>query len=226
MGNEAEGRITRIGQHRVRHGNIYEREEMDRFIGDDRADLFYSDPPWGTGNLKFWDTTNKKMNADAKDYDYGFDVDKFLDVVIGSAVRYTDGFVVIEYGKRWVEKLVAQADQKGLFYCNRVETLYKGGGKLLPLDVVVFHTRRGMSIPLLNAYHTVGYKTVKTVFSILRPMIGAHTPIGMDLCCGMGFTAQACIDSGMRFIGNELNVKRLQKTIDRLKQAEGRNGSC
>ena len=40
----------------------------------------------------------------------------------------------------------------------------------------------------------------------------------MDLCCGMGYTAQACIDNGLKFIGNELNEKRLGKTIGRLQR--------
>jgi predicted methyltransferase len=37
----------------------------------------------------------------------------------------------------------------------------------------------------------------------------------LDPCCGMGYTAQIAIDNGMYFYGNELNAKRLQKTINR-----------
>jgi len=42
----------------------------------------------------------------------------------------------------------------------------------------------------------------------------------MDLCCGMGYTAQACVDNGLSFVGNEFNMARLQKTINRLRKGE------
>lgn len=213
MGTE---KIIQIGPHRVRHGNIYEQAGIEALVGNDKADIFYSDPPWGSGNLKFWDTMNKKMNDDAQAYDFGFDVDRFLDTVISCSVKYTKGFVVIEYGKRWSQRLMELAQKKGLYFCGCVEALYKGGGKNLPLDIVVFHTEEAKQVDLSRAHHTIGYNAVKTMFNILSPCDGS---IGMDLCCGMGFTAQACIDNNMRFIGNELNEKRLQKTIERLRKA-------
>ena len=222
MGSTEQGNIIEIGGHRVRHGNIYEQDGISQLMRDDKADIFYSDPPWGPGNLRFWDTMNKKMNPDARGYEFGFDVDRFLEVVIATAMKYTNGFIVIEYGKRWSSKLVKLATSKGLHYCGQVETLYVGGGKKLPLDIVVFHTAEKRQIDLSSAYHTMDLTTVKTIFSILRPPVGG---IGVDLCCGMGYTAQACMDYGMRFIGNELNYKRLQKTIERIKKHNGHSTS-
>ena len=32
------------------------------FIKTEKFDILYSDPPWGLGNLKFWNTMNAKMN--------------------------------------------------------------------------------------------------------------------------------------------------------------------
>lgn len=214
MGNTESGKIIEVGGHKVRHGNIYEQDGIAKLVGYDKADLFYSDPPWGSGNLRYWDTINKKMNADAKEFEFGFDVDKFLDVVLSASIKYTNGFVVIEYGQRWTQKLIEMATAKGLHYCAQVETLY-GGGKR-PLDIVAFHTEASQQIDLRKAHHTMGYNCVKTIFSILRP---PSNGIVMDLCCGMGYTAQACLDFGMRFIGNELNEKRLQKTIERIQKA-------
>lgn len=187
--------IVEIGKHRVRHGNIYEQEEVAAFVGDDKADIFYSDPPWGSGNLRYWDTINKKMNDGAADYDFGFEVDRFLDVVLDSAVRFTDGWVVIEHGKRWTAMLIEKAIAKGLHYCGEVEALYNSGGKKHPLDIVVFHTAEPKALDLSPAYHTSGYHTVKTLFGILNAE-GATT--GMDLCCGMGYTARpaSTTDSG------------------------------
>jgi hypothetical protein len=36
----------------------------------------------------------------------------------------------------------------------------------------------------------------------------------------MGYTAQAAIDNGLAFRGNELNAKRLEKTVARLSKCQ------
>jgi len=55
---------------------------------------------------------------------------------------------------------------------------------------------------------------VKYIFNYLEVPQGG---ICLDPMCGMGFTAQAAVNRGMRFFGNELNLKRLEKTKVRLK---------
>lgn len=205
--------VLQIGKHKVRHGNVYETNAIEQFLGGIRADIFYSDPPWGGGNLKYWNTMNKKMNgAEAKEYDYGFDVDKFLKVILSSAKRFTNGWVAIEYGQRWTKKAITMGQQVGLHFCNQVEATYSGGR---PVDIIVFRTDKVLPINLDSVYHLSGYKCVKEMFRLLKSSTDC---VGMDLCCGMGYTAQACVDNGMTFIGNELNITRLIKTINRLEK--------
>jgi 16S rRNA G966 N2-methylase RsmD len=50
--------ITDIGIHRVQHGDIM--NGLDELMEGDKADFIYSDPPWGQGNLTYWQTMNKK----------------------------------------------------------------------------------------------------------------------------------------------------------------------
>ena len=65
--------ITEIKNHRVRHGNIM--DGIDDLMVGNQADFIYSDPPWGQGNLRYWQTMNKKMNnASPVEIDY----EKFL----------------------------------------------------------------------------------------------------------------------------------------------------
>lgn len=209
--------VTTIGKHRVRHGDVHNQAEIANLVGTDKADIFYSDPPWGTGNIKYWDTINQKMNGDAGSTG-NFDVDAFLKTVLGYAKKYTDGFVVIEYGKQWNAKVKQFASEAGLIFCNEVETLYGSGQQNLPMDILVFHTSKAVNIDLSNTYHTKGYNTVSTLFTYLINQSERKSNIGMDLCCGMGYTAKACIQNKMRFIGNELNRARLDKTIKRLEK--------
>jgi len=203
--------ITNIGKHSVRHGDVHSVEGLRRLTKNIKADIFYSDPPWGTGNIKYWDTMNKKQNG-IQDSTGNFDVDNFLKIVLNNAKLHTNGWVVIEYGKRWNAKIRDYAEKAGLIYCNEVECTYSGDHLV---DIFFFRTDRKMEIDLAGIYHLSGYKCVREIFKLLRPEAGG---IGMDLCCGMGYTAQACVDNGLTFIGNELNKKRLSKTIARLEK--------
>lgn len=202
--------IYQIGPHRVRHGDVGEGLDISQLVGGAIADVFYSDPPWGSGNLKYWETMNNKMNKVNTEV-ITKDVGEFLGMIMGYAAAYTCGWVVIEYGKRWVDSLIHRGKVEGLYFCGKVEAVY--GGKNHPVDIIFFHTEGAQPIDLSSVYHLKGYACVKEVFRLLAPAAGG---VGMDLCCGMGYTAQACIDNNMRFIGNELNYARLQKTIKRL----------
>ncbi len=207
--------IYEIGKHKVRLGDIHELEEIKDLTEGVKADIFYSDPPWGEGNIKYWDTMNKKQNGITESTGK-FNVDVFLGLVLDNAVEHTNGWVVIEYGKRWVTKVINMGTSRGLKYCGRIETVYGGTHTN---EIIFFRTDKIVTIDLSSIFHLTGYKCVKEIFKLLKVEEG----IGMDLCCGCGFTAQACIDNGMTFIGNELNKKRLDKTIDRLKNGHIKN---
>ena len=84
------------------------------------------------------------------------------------------------------------------------------------MEIIFFRTDSVQPIDLTGIYHLTGYKCVREIFKLLKPK---DDGIGMDLCCGMGYTAQACIDNGLTFVGNELNKKRLGKTINRLNKS-------
>lgn len=51
----------RIGKHVVTHSDLMELD-INTLLEGEKVDMMYSDPPWGTGNLKYWQTMNKKMN--------------------------------------------------------------------------------------------------------------------------------------------------------------------
>ena len=44
--------IYKIGEHTVRHGDIHNEIEINELTQNIKANIFYSDPPWGSGNLK------------------------------------------------------------------------------------------------------------------------------------------------------------------------------
>jgi len=201
--------IKRIGRHKVRHGDVHNSEGIDKLLEGVSADIYYTDPPWGSPTIKYFDTLNRKQNEGAGSTG-NFDVDIFLKIILARAVEVSKGWVVVEYGKNWVDKVKQFADEAGLIFCGQVEALYANN---LPLEIMFFRVDAYEDINLSSIYHLKGYKCTLAIFKLLRPTSGG---VGVDLCCGMGFTAQACIDTGLSFVGNELNAARLEKTIARL----------
>lgn len=208
--------ITTVGPHRVQHGSI--TAGLATLMGDDRAALCYSDPPWGQGNVTYWQTMNQKMNPGAQREQ--IDLDDFLGHVLGGIATYVHGVALVEYGQAWADHLIQRAATYDLRHAGTVRTLYRSGKDLRPLDLHVFGTQgRHVTIPdgWREAVHdTHGYATLQAAF----PAFAQPGQIVLDPCCGMGYTAQAAIDNGMAFRGLELNAKRLDKTIARLRRSQ------
>ena len=103
----------------------------------------------------------------------------------------------------------------GLIHIGIADLQYRSGRRFLPLDLHVFaKTKVDISqIYFDNIKNTSGTATLENAVLPLAVTGG----IILDPTCGMGNTARAGVKAGMTFYGNELNGKRLQKTIDCLK---------
>ena len=92
--------IINVGNHRVRHGDIM--EGIDSLMEGQKADFIYSDPPWGQGNITYWQTMNVKMNnADRSAIDYN----EFINTYFSIISKYAKDKVVLEYGIKWEEDI-------------------------------------------------------------------------------------------------------------------------
>jgi hypothetical protein len=214
--------IESIGSHRVRHGDVMDRIGIADLMGGQGAHIMYSDPPWGSGNLKYWSTMNRKMTGAEIPAP---ELDEFLDQIFEIASRHVSHYLLIEYGVRWASEILDRAKRAGFRYLCTTETRYRAGSKMLPLHSHAF-VRTSVDLVLPEGYSgnlrdRHGYDCVKAtvgpLVEQLRPLVG--TPILLDPCCGMGYAAQAAIDFGAIFRGNEINRARLDKTIARLQRA-------
>ena len=200
-----------IGKHRVKHGDV--TQGISDLMQSETANIFYSDPPWGAGNLKYWQTMNHKMTGQSpKEVDY----DRFLNSIFKSARDYTSGPILIEYGIRWRNDIKQYGERYGLQHHGIANLLYRSGSKLLPLDLHLFSNGQ-INIPpdyFKKLENTVGYETVRR--AVLPFAVEGATIL--DPCCGMGYTALVAIEGRMRFRGNELNSARLDKTIAKLER--------
>ena len=205
--------ITEIKNHRVQNGNIM--NGIDNLMLDKKADFIYSDPPWGQGNLRYWQTINLKMNNVAKqDIDYS----KFLSNFFNIIYKYSLDKCVIEYGCKWNEDIIEMATKVGFKHNGSTVCYYKAGSVDRPCDLHFLSKKTNIELTedfKNNCKEKQDLPLVEYIFNYLNiPNDG----ICLDPMCGMGFTAQASINRGMSFYGNELNKKRLQKTIARLEK--------
>lgn len=204
--------IQEIGLHKVRHGDVMNKD-FSLLLNGEKASIIYTDPPWGQGNLKYWQTINQRhTGADKKDIDYNEFISRIFQ--IGTDYLAEGGVFFVEYGINWREDIVNMGRKVGLSHLSRIDLRYKSGSKLLPLDLHIF-SNKTLKIPksyVANLKGTHGYNSLKKAI----PYFAKEGKILLDPCCGMGFSAKAALENRMYFRGNELNSKRLEKTIKRL----------
>lgn len=175
-------------------GELTLERARDALAGS-RADIIYSDPPWGPGNLYFWRTHNGESGRPSWP---GF-LETFCDVV--AAVKAPRAHVFVEMGLRWVDELAEAMARRGLQERERWQCLY--GNPKRPN--VLWYSGPGADC---NPTGMSGVAMTKHVLSsVARP--GA---LVFDPCCGKGMTARCALRLGMRFAGVELNPKRAEVT--------------
>lgn len=197
--------IKQIGVHRVSDACITSNQ-VDELMAGMRARVLYSDPPWGDGNLKYWATINERMTGRRfSPLTYSQLLSRLKDLI----QRYVTGHVFIETGKRFVDR--ALADFKPVI--NRAHAYkikYRSGSRFIENYLIHGWTNDSGAAPFdFDPTGMAGYSVVeRCIHEVSLPQ-----EIVFDPCCGMGYSARAAVNAGMRFFGNEFNTARLEKTI-------------
>ena len=184
--------IYEFGKHRVKHGSI--TLGIDDLMGSDKAHIIYSDPPWGQGNISFWQTLNKKDNGAEKQTIL---YDDFLEMIFSAYGKFSENILFVEYGVRWRADIQERAQRHGFTPIEIIGLEYKGGATMLTLDLHVF-AKQAFALPagyVDRVSGTSGYKTLQADV----PPFAAPGKILLDPMCGMGYSAQIAIDTGMSF---------------------------
>jgi hypothetical protein len=209
--------VLAIGPHRVTNASL-EHCVVDTMLeefGDVR--VLYVDPPWGDRMMKFFSNLNAKQTGERV---VPLPFNALLDRVFSLARRYVHGFVCMETGTSGADGVVRAFEGAGLYGVDLFRSVY--------------NTDRACYVVIGATSLSYADEKIKTVVSPVegKPLTGVSVPkhvlsrLGgdgcgvIDPCCGMGYTAKAAVHNRMRFAGNELNAKRLQKTIDFLTKSE------
>ncbi len=197
--------IEQIGRHRVKHGNIM--AGIDGLIPGGTVDFIYSDPPWGNGNLKYWQTLNVKNNvAERLDTDLTLFMEQLFSIIHQASKPST--LVFIEYGVKWVSVIEAFSQKIGLNICAVSNPVYGHPQRPLKLFTLAYQPLELPSHYQASIDNTSGFET----------LLKATAPFEMsgksflDPCCGLGYTAKLAVRNNAVFYGNELNASRLEHT--------------
>lgn len=191
--------IDAIGRHRLLCGDIT-TGAVTALMGTDRADVIYSDPPWGPGNLQYWATMHSRGSIPCEHWP------AFLTAfcVACATYRAPDAPVFVEMGLRWLVELDATMASVGLERRHRWEILYGPKSKPLPNALTLYGT------------HDVHVELVERRGEpVTRQILGAVVRPGtvvLDPCTGLGMTARITHALGGNFRGCELNPTRLERT--------------
>ncbi len=199
--------LIEVGPHRLLCGDLTDGA-VERLMGDELADVTYTDPPWGQGLLTMFATgagTTPRLPWPA-----------FLDRLARTVVAHTKqgGPLFIEMGTRWEEDLRWALWREGLVprvELSRWEVTY--GGLKKPRPSLLFLVGSGGGrVVMPDPPH--GQAVTRAA---LAPFVGPGTVV-LDPCTGLGMTARVTVELGGVFRGVELNPARLERTVEWLRR--------
>lgn len=189
--------VIAIGNHRLFCGDITDGA-VRTLMGNERADIVYSDPPWGPGNQRYWHTHNGT--------DPRTDWMAFLDCFAGEVARYRkpDAPVLVEMGLRWTAELDAAMMAAGLPFRRRWRIFYGPKSKPLP-NALCLYGPRDLDLEV------DGMRGEPITSAALAASVSPGDVV-LDPCAGLGMTARVTHALGGAFRGCEMNQKRLDVT--------------
>lgn len=195
--------MTTIGNHRLLCGDITDGA-VQALMGAERADVVYSDPPWGPGNQRYWHThngTNPRTDWLA-----------FLDCFAGAVAdhRKPDAPVLVEMGLRWIGDLDAAMAAVGLPFRRRWRIFYGPKSKPLP-NALCLYGPRDLDLEV------EGLRGEPITRAALAAAVSPGDVV-LDPCTGLGMTARVTHAIGGRFRGSEMNAARLARTEEWLRR--------
>lgn len=180
-------------------------------------DIVYCDPPWGDGMIKFFNTLNKKQT---NRFSENLPQNKnFLERLAMLSFKSKAKFVCIENGNKWSAETEETFVSKNFVHVATINGFYDKPKKPMKLHLFIspsykneINTENLKSRFVKLATDKSGFELIECTFlSCLGEKIYGSTVL--DPCCGFGLTARVAKKYNMNFYGNELNQKRLEKTI-------------
>lgn len=161
------------------------------------VDMLYFDPPWSQGNITCFLTKAEKQ--------YKIDYNKFIDTIFIYIESIQPKVVYMEIGKQNLNMVLDKFNDM-FEYVQHWKILYY---KKNPCYLI-----RGSNYSIVDVDFTDLDDTITPFIAIENEKDLNIKTIG-DFCTGQGLTALASLEYNKRFVGVELNKRRMAVTIDR-----------
>lgn len=157
------------------------------------ADLIYCDPPWNTGNINSFYT--KAGIQQTREFQ------SFADLLFTSIMAIYPGVCYIEIGKQNLALFEARLKELYPYTQTWPVTYYKRNRSYLVRGSLWGHTG-------------VDFTDMDDMDTPRAAMASEPFECAGDLCTGRGLTGITAYQLGKRFVGTELNKRRLAVLID------------
>lgn len=225
------GDIIQIGNHRLMCGDSTKQEDVERLMDGEKADMVFTDPPYGVSYQSNMRTESQKFDVLLNDNEFIVDWIPLLD-------QFSTGFIFVwtswKVVKKWIELLeVHFGDPTNFIVWD------KGGGGIGDLEktfltdfeiALTYHRGSKITGKRLGSVWEVGKDAaVKYLHPTQKPIslsalaIENTTLINftvLDLFLGSGSTMVACHQLGRICYGMELEPKYCQVIVDRMKKLD------
>lgn len=198
--------VTQIGPHRLMVGDLTQGAVAE-LMGDEKADVVYTDPPWGPGNQQYWHTMRERGSSPRTSWP------EFLNHLVRTVVSHSkaEAPIFVEMGMRWVDELDHAMASMGVRSQRRWLTTYGPKSKALPVWLNLYGTS-DVQVEMPDPPH--GEPVTRAVLeAVMKPGM-----VVLDPCTGLGMTARCTHKLGGAFRGTEMNAARLDRTIEWLRR--------
>tara|TARA_R110002167_G_scaffold152641_1_gene346664 strand:- start:461 stop:1606 length:1146 start_codon:yes stop_codon:yes gene_type:complete len=225
------GDIWKLGEHRVMCGDSTSSDDIEKLMNGEKADMVFTDPPYGVNYQSNMRTKTEKFNVLKND-------NIFITEWIQNLPLYSNGFVFIwtswKVLKQWIEFCDPIGDLSNIIIWN------KGGGGIGDLKktfstdfevALVYHRGAEIKGKRIGSVWSVGkdssssylHPTQKPVeLSVMAiENITEKNQIILDLFLGSGSTLIGAEKLGRKCYGMELDEKYCDVIIERWEQFTG-----
>ena len=189
--------FQQIGRHRLLCGDLT-AGAVASLMGDEKADVSYTDPPWGPGLLTSFATMAKITPRLPW---RGF-VDELARILV--AATKPGGPIFVEMGTRWEKDVLSSFGLLGFPLRRRWEVTYGPNKAPRPSLLLLFGADVDVTLPTPPHGEPV---TRAALAAVVR-----EGSVVLDPCTGHGMTARVTHSLGGCFRGVELNPERLERT--------------
>ena len=199
-------------RHKITQGNITDLQINKNIEANypNGIDFCYTDPPWGSGNLKWWKTLNKKAtNVDAELIDQEILEERIVELI----TTYVNNYAFIVYGVHQAESIIHKLKQKSnVKDIQYYEKTYQSTKAMV--NCVICVTLNDASIKDFSVLE--GLKGLKGLRYVCELFKDEYESV-LELFVGIGHYLKIFHKYNFNVIGNELNSSRLDKAISKIK---------